>query len=96
MLLYDLATALVPRVDNNWARLICCRVCILHQASSSRVREALAAGHMQRVAGYLGRRYRLIAVAAPGAAVLRAADTLWCATRCSQVTEHHLVVLQPV
>jgi hypothetical protein len=49
------------------------------QASSSRVREALAAGQLQRVAGYLGRRYRLVAVAGPSGAVLQQPESLWCA-----------------
>ena len=49
------------------------------QASSSRVRETLAAGDLEAVRDYLGRRYRLVAVAEAGAAEQRAPDTLWCA-----------------
>ncbi|KAK9840984.1 hypothetical protein WJX81_003782 [Elliptochloris bilobata] len=51
------------------------------KASSSRVREALAAGRLQQVAGYLGRRYRLVAVAEPGATVLRAPDAFWLSSQ---------------
>ena len=49
------------------------------QASSSRVREMLAAGDLEAVRDYLGRRYRLVAVAEPGAAEQRAPHMLWCA-----------------
>ncbi len=45
------------------------------------MREALAAGQLQRVAGYLGRHYRLVAVAGPGGAALQPPDSLWCAPR---------------
>ena len=58
------------------------------QASSSHVRETLAAGDLEAVRDYLGRHYRLVAVAEPGVAEQRARATLWCAVATDKpVTE---------
>lgn len=52
------------------------------------MRETLAAGDLDAVRDYLGRRYRLVAVAEPGVAEQRAPDTLWCAVAVDKpVTE---------
>ena len=56
------------------------------------MRATLAAGDLDAVGDYLGRRYRLVAAAEPGVAEQRALDTLWYAVATIKpVTEFYLL-----